>query len=49
MIANELNNEFEDEYSNNKSAGGGKSIEKWAMSKNFKNLKAKNHLIYRRT
>ena len=36
MVADEVDNKVRGEYSNNRSAGGGGSIEKSAKSKNFK-------------
>ena len=43
MVADEVDDEVEGEYSSNESAGGSGLIEKSAKSKSFKNPKSKNH------
>lgn len=45
MVAKKVDNKVEGEYS---SSGSGGLIEKLAKSKNFKNLKFKNHRMYGR-
>lgn len=49
MVTDELDNEVQGEYNYNRNVGGDRLIKKSTKSKNFKNLKAKNHQMYRRT
>lgn len=48
MVGNKVDDKIGNEYSSSGNASGGGLIEKSAKSKNFKNLKSKNHWIYRR-
>lgn len=47
IVVNEVDDEIRGEYGSRN--GGGGSIKESAKFKNFKNLKAKNHQMHRRT